>query len=58
LEFLLVHGKDLGRDDRTRATAEPTCGRGARDTEVAKEAGVTLFADEIAKSMVISTTTG
>ena len=58
MEFLLVHSKDLGGDDRALAATEPTCGGGARDTEVAKEAWVTLFADEIANSMVISTTTG
>jgi hypothetical protein len=58
LEFLLVHGQDLGRDDRTGATAKPTRGGGTRNTDVVKETGVTTFANEIAKSVVIGTTAG
>ena len=58
LEFLLVHGQDLGRDDRTGATAKPTRGGGTRNTDVVKKTGVTTFANEIAKSVVIGTTAG
>jgi hypothetical protein len=58
LEFLLVHGQDLGRDDRTGATAKPTRGGGTRNTDVVKETGVTTFANQIAKSVVIATTAG
>ncbi|MGO9662345.1 MAG: hypothetical protein ACLP66_03415 [Polyangia bacterium] len=58
LEFLLVHGKDLGGDDGTGAATDPTCGGGARDTEVTEEHGVAFLADEVAKAVVISTTAG
>ena len=58
LEFLLVEGEDLGGDDGTRAATEPTCGGGTRDTEVTEQHGVTFFADEVAKSVVIRMATG
>ena len=58
LEFLLVHGKDFGGDDGTGAATDPTCGGGARDTEVTEEHGVAFLAGEIAKAVVISTTAG
>lgn len=58
LELLLVPGQDLGRDDRTGATAKPTRGGGTRNTDVVKETGVPTFAHEIAKSVVIGTTAG
>lgn len=58
LEFLLVQRKDLGRDDRTRATANPAGGGGARHTEVAEQARVTFLADKVAKSVVVGTTAG
>jgi hypothetical protein len=37
----------------TRAATDPTCGGGTRDTEVTEQHGVTFFADEVAKSVVI-----
>ena len=58
LEFLLVHGKDLGGDDGTGAATDPSCGGRARDTEVTEEHGVAFLADEVAHAVVISTTAG
>jgi hypothetical protein len=58
LEFVLVQSKDLGRDDRALAAANPACSSGAWYTEVMEQHWVTFFADEIAKSVVIGTTTG
>src|SRR5208283_2008680 len=58
LEFLLVHGKDLGGDDGTGAATDPTCGGGARDTEVTEQHRVAFFADEVAHAVVIRTTAG
>jgi hypothetical protein len=55
---MMVHGKDLGGDDGTGAATDPTCGGGARDTEVTEEQGVAFLADEVAKAVVISTTAG
>jgi hypothetical protein len=58
LEFLLVHGKDLGGDDGTGAATDPTCGGRARNTEVTEECGVAFLADEVAHAVVIDTTAG
>jgi len=56
--FLLVHGEDLGGDDGTGAATDPTCGGGARDTEVTEQHGVAFFADEVAHAVVIRMTAG
>jgi hypothetical protein len=58
LKFLLVHGKDLGRDNRALAAMNPACSGGAWYTEGMEQHWVTFFADKIAKSVVIGTTTG
>jgi hypothetical protein len=58
LEFVLVQGKDLGRDDRALAAANPAYSGGAWYTEVMEQHWFTFFADEIAKSVVIGAATG
>ena len=48
-------GRRMARTEllHTRAATDPTCGGGTRDTEVTEQHGVTFFADEVAKSVVI-----
>jgi hypothetical protein len=58
LEFELVQGKDLGGDDRSLAAPNPAGGRGARHTEVTEQHGVTFFASDVAKPVVIRFTAG
>jgi hypothetical protein len=58
LEIELVQGKDMGGDDRALAAANPACGGRARDAEVMEEHGVTFFADDVPKSVVIRLTAG
>jgi hypothetical protein len=58
LEFELLQGKDMGGDDRALAAANPACGGRARDTDVMEEHGVTFFADDVPKSVVIRLTAG
>ena len=49
LEFLRVHGKDLGRDDRALATPNPTCSGRA----MVEKVGSTLFAHKVTKPVVV-----
>jgi len=58
LEFELVHGKELGGDDRSLAAANPAGGSGERHTEVTEQHGVTFFASDVAKPVVIRLTAG
>jgi hypothetical protein len=58
LEFLVVQRSDLGRDDGTRATANPACDGRSRYTEVVEHAWVIFFVDEVAKSVVVGAATG
>jgi hypothetical protein len=53
LELELVQGKDLGGDDRALAAANPAGRSGARHTEVTEQHGVTFFASDVAKPVVI-----
>jgi hypothetical protein len=58
LEFELVQDKDLGGDDRALAAANPAGGSGAWHTEVTEQRGITFFASDVAKPMVIRFTAG
>ncbi len=58
LEFELVHSQNLGGHHGALSTANPTGGRGARHTEVMDQLGVTFFADDVSKSVVIRLTAG
>ena len=58
LEFDLVQGKDVGGDNRALAAVNPAGGSGARHTEVTKQHGVTFFASDVAKPVVIRFTAG
>jgi len=58
LEFELVQGKNLGGDDRALAAANPAGGSGARHTEVTEQRGITFFASDVPKPMVVRFTAG
>ncbi len=56
LEFELVQGKNRGGDDRALAAANPAGRSGAWHTEVTEQHGVTFFASDVAKPVVIRLT--
>jgi len=57
-QCLFVLAEKLRRHNRSGATSNPTCRRGAGDPQLGHESGVALLANELTQAMVVGSAAG